>query len=83
MTIEDDIIIELEEAPRYFNELCRLLNRQRMAVYRELIKLERAGKVKSEMVQSSFETDMRWVRQFSLTGDGTSLRRLSQTGDRP
>jgi len=68
MTIENRIIILLKKAPRYFNELRRLLDDPSMEIYATLIRMEKAGKVKSEMVHSSFEEKNRWVRQYSLTG---------------
>jgi len=67
MTIEDDIITQLKESPKYFNELRRLLPYEHMEVYCALIRLEHDGKIKSKMIKSSFETKLRWVRQYEIS----------------
>lgn len=66
-TIDDDIMKALRDRPYYFNELCRHLHHRGIKnIHIALIKLEKQGKIKSEMIQSAFETHLRWVRQYSI-----------------
>jgi hypothetical protein len=51
----------------YFNELCREFGiKERYDVAKALIRLQRANLVEGKMIQSSFETSRRWVRQYSV-----------------
>jgi len=68
------VIKELEEEPRYFNELCRNLDGKasRRSVAKALVKLEDAKTVVSGLKFSMFDHTgfglCRWVREFKLKG---------------
>lgn len=61
-----DCVLKVLKKRMGFNELCRTLDalhgRKEIAI--ALIELEEEGKVKSNLIQSSFETDKRWVRMY-------------------
>jgi DNA-binding PadR family transcriptional regulator len=77
--VKDVVILKYlgKEGPKYFNELCRELEPKisRRTIYKNLISMERDGKIKSELVKSQFSEKsgievFRWVRQFKITGKG-------------
>jgi len=62
----NNCVLKVLKKSMSFNELCRTLDsihgRKEIAI--ALIELEEEGKVKSNLIQSSFETDKRWIRIY-------------------